>query len=367
MATGLSSIEVILHLCIMGESKATSQKPVAVIGSGSFGAAIAHLLSKNVDVLMYTRNKEKVKLINETHRLQGFLVSKRIIATDDKEEVTSSCDVIFPVIPSTNFASMVRDFSAYFKPYRICIHGTKGFDLVGLTEKELLKASIQRSHIRTMSEVLVQESSLVRVGCLSGPNLSREIMEGQPAATVIASKYEEVIKLGKAVLDSPSFAVFGSHELIGAELAGALKNIIALASGILTGLGLGKNIQAMLITRGLREMIYIGNAMGATTRAFLGTAGIGDLIATATSPNSRNFAYGIRIAQGETPDEINASLPELAEGVRTLKIVQQLAKHYKTPIPIIYMIYKVVHENFDVRKAIPYLLRYPYDQDVDFI
>jgi glycerol-3-phosphate dehydrogenase (NAD(P)+) len=161
--------------------------------------------------------------------------------------------------------------------------------------------------------------------------------------------------------------VFGSHDIVGAELAGALKNVIALGSGILGGLQLGKNIQAMLITRGLREMIYIGSTLGAHPRSFLGTAGIGDLIATATSENSRNYTFGTRIARGETMEEINRSMDELVEGVRTLRIVQQLSAHNKQQLPIFQMLYKVIYEQYSFDKAMAFLMRYPYDLDVDFI
>ena len=154
---------------------------------------------------------------------------------------------------------------------------------------------------------------------------------------------------------------------VGAELAGALKNIIAIGSGILRGKGLGKNIQAMLITRGLTEMIYFGNAMGATSHAFLGTAGIGDLVATATSKSSRNFTFGHRLGSGERREHIESTMPELAEGVRTLRIAHQLAKYYKLRVPITQMLHSIVFEGFDIDKALNFLITYPYDIDVDFL
>ncbi|MEZ4986353.1 MAG: NAD(P)H-dependent glycerol-3-phosphate dehydrogenase [Saprospiraceae bacterium] len=174
-----------------------------------------------------------------------------------------------------------------------------------------------------------------------------------------------MINAGKQALSSPVFHVFGSHDLLGAELAGALKNTIALGSGLLKGYGLGKNIQAMLLTRGLMEMIYFGRAMGSEAEAFFGTAGIGDLIATATSKKSRNYTFGHRLGQGETLENIMATMPELAEGVRTLRITRHLAKHYKLRVPITEMLYKVVFEQFPIQQAMEYLMTYPYDVDVD--
>ena len=218
-----------------------------------------------------------------------------------------------------------------------------------------------------MSEVIREESVVVRIGCLSGPNLASEIFEGQPTATVIGSRFDEVIDIGKKVLSSRHFQVFGTYDIKGAELAGALKNIIAIGSGILSGLGLGKNIQALLITRGLMEMIYFGKAFGATPKPFVGTAGIGDLVCTATSMSSRNFTFGYRQGRGEKKEEIMSSMPEMAEGVRTLKIARKLADELKLHVPITQMLFKAVYEEYDLRQAIEYLMRYPYYVDVDFI
>ena len=264
---------------------------------------------------------------------------------------------------------MIKYLGPYLKPYHILIHGTKGFDLKNVTEEELLekKVKITRANVCTMSEVIRDESVVVRIGCLSGPNLAKEILDGQPTATVIASSFTEVIKMGQSVLNSTQFHVFGSHEILGAELAGALKNIIALGSGILGGMGMGKNIQAMLITRGLTEMIRFGTAMGSEARPFLGTAGVGDLVATATSHKSRNYTFGERIGKGESPQSIFESMPELAEGARTLKIARGLARHYKLHVPITEMLYNVVFEGFDKQRALYYLMKYPYAVDVDFI
>jgi glycerol-3-phosphate dehydrogenase (NAD(P)+) len=349
------------------ELKKLVQKPVGVIGSGSFGTTVAFLLSKNVDVLLYSRKKSTLDAINKDHFWQGVKLSERIVATNIETDITAQCKLIFPVVPSSSFKTMIHHFAPNLRPDHLLIHATKGFALNGISEQELMKAPINRSHIQTMSEVITELSSVVRVGCLSGPNLSKEILAGQPAAAVVASRFKEVIELGKLVLNSPSFSVFGSHDIIGAELAGALKNVIALGSGILGGLNLGKNIQAMLITRGLREMIYLGNSLGAHPRSFLGTAGIGDLIATATSENSRNYTFGTRIAKGESMEEINSTMDELVEGVRTLRIVQQLGAQSKQQLPIFQMLYKVIYENYPFDRAMGFLMRYPYDLDVDFI
>ncbi len=343
-------------------------KPVGVIGAGSFGTAIANLLAHNADVILYTRREDVLETIRRTHRNFGVELSPRIQLTNDIQALAERCTLLFPVVPAANFRRMMRHVGPYLRPYHMMIHGTKGFDVHGINLSEGDDViDLRREHVSTMSEVIRQESAVVRVGCLSGPNLAKEIMEGQPTATVIGSKFNEVFRAGKQVLSSRHFHVFASHDILGAELAGALKNIIAIGSGILRGKGMGKNMQAMLVTRGLMEIIYFGKAMGATPVAFFGTAGIGDLVATATSKKSRNFTFGFRLGKGEKREDILASMPEIPEGVGTLRIARQLASYYKLRVPITQMIYNIVFKDFDIDKAIDFLMTYPYDIDVDFL
>jgi glycerol-3-phosphate dehydrogenase (NAD(P)+) len=262
---------------------------------------------------------------------------------------------------------MMQAFSPHLRPYHLMLHGTKGFVLKDMSEEELPNGKLTKENVCTISEVIRQESVVARIGCLSGPNLAAEIFAGQPTATVIGSKFDEVVEVGKKVLSSKYFQVFGTYDIQGAELAGALKNIIAIGSGILGGLGMGKNIQALLITRGLMEMIYFGKAFGATPKPFVGTAGIGDLVCTATSMDSRNYTFGYRLGKGETKEEILATMQETAEGVGTLQIAKHLADYFKIQVPITQMLYKAVYEGFDIKHAIEYLMRYPYYVDVDFM
>ncbi|MDZ7880405.1 MAG: NAD(P)H-dependent glycerol-3-phosphate dehydrogenase [Saprospiraceae bacterium] len=344
------------------------RRPVGIIGSGSFGIAIAKLINPNTEVLVYTRKSETADAINNTHRHYNTDLGLNIRATLDPAEICDKCRLIFPVVPSAAFRTTMQTFSPFLKPYHILIHGTKGFDLVGIKEEDLDRHSVvMRSNLRTMSEVIADETAVVRIGCLSGPNLASELIAGQPTATLIASRFDEVVDAGQAVLNSKRFHVFGSREILGAEFAGALKNIVAIGSGILGGKGLGRNIQAMLITRGLTEMILFGKRLGTSNQAFLGTAGIGDLIATATSTNSRNYTFGMRLAKGETREEIITSMKEVAEGVRTLRIAHRVARSYRLHVPITDMMYRVVFDGFSIERALEYLIEYPYDIDVDFI
>lgn len=347
----------------------TNFNPVGVLGAGSFGTAIANLLAINADVLLFSRRPENVESINRTHTHLGVQLSPRIRATGDLEELAAQCMLIYPIVPSNSFRDMVRSISPYLRPHHLVIHGTKGLDIRDMAEDDLRRPniSLSRQQVRTMSEVLMEESSVVRVGCLSGPNLAAEMIAGQPAATLVGSRFREVIQAGQSSLNSNKFHVFGSYDILGAELAGALKNIVALGSGVLGGLGWGRNIQGLLIARGLAEMIYFGKALGASSQAFVGVAGIGDLVATATSSSSRNYTFGQRLAKGESVDEIRNTMPELAEGVRTLQIAHALAKHYKLHVPITDTLYAVVFEKFPIEKALEYLMSYPYSIDVDFI
>jgi len=341
-----------------------NNQTVGVIGSGSFGIAIATLLAHNVDVLIYTRQDKRLKAINEDHYLKVDL-NPRIKATSDIEAFTERCHVIFPMVPSIAFREMIQTFSPYLRPYHIIIHGTKGFDVNGLTEEELMTVELKREDIFSMSQVIAQETVVLKIGCLSGPNLAAEILEGQPTATVIGSEFDEVIKVGKKLLKSSKFFVFGTHDIVGAELSGILKNPLALGAGLLEGSGYGKNMQAMLLTRGLTEMIQFGKAVGASSYSFLGTAGIGDLIATANSQTSRNFSFGYRLGQGEQFEEIWNSFTELAEGVRTLRIMNRLAQQLNIFIPINQMLYKIVFENHSIDSAIRLLMAFPFDIEVE--
>lgn len=337
--------------------------PVGVIGAGSFGTAIADLLAQNTEVLLYARREEVVTRINEERLLQGNPVHENIRATSDLEEIAKRCTLMFPIVPSKNFRSMMRDLRPHLRPYHLLIHGTKGLDVSLAPDEE----DLGREHIKTMSEVISEESLVRRIGCLSGPNLSAELLDGQPAATLIASNFSEVIHAGKAVLRSRRFQVYGTSDIIGAELAGALKNVVAIGSGILGGKGLGQNIWALLVTRGLSEMIHIGKAIGADVKAFLGVAGIGDLIATASSSRSRNYTVGYRLAKGESLQEITEDMSEVAEGLRTLRTAKALALHYNISVPITEILYRILFREMEIDRAIDFLMTFPYTDDVDFL
>ncbi len=338
---------------------------VGVLGSGKFGIALAKLLAHNTEVLVYSRRLDIVSQINDQHKWQGIDLQPNIYSTTDLKMLCDKCMVIIPVIPSAHFRSALRSASPFLKAQHILVHGTKGFDNQNVDTK--LAPSQTQVIIKTMSQVVLEETNVLRIGAISGPNLADEILAGLPTAAVIASQFEEVIQLGKRLLSSENFYVFGSHDIRGAELAGALKNVIALATGIIAGKELGKNIEAMLIVRGLHEMIQIGGVLGSSTEAFFGAAGIGDLIATATSIKSRNFACGVRLARGETIEHIVESSAEAIEGVRTLELVMRFIREQKLRAPIMTTVHDIVFDGADIDYCIKRLMKFPLTPDVDFI
>ncbi|MEO5977837.1 MAG: NAD(P)H-dependent glycerol-3-phosphate dehydrogenase [Chryseolinea sp.] len=352
----------------MTSKSLSDDKPVGVIGAGNFGSVVANLLARQRDVFLYVRDEKVIQRIRETQENRGHKLNPRVTPTNDLSLIASQCDVLFPIVPSAHFRTLMKQLSPYVHPYHILIHGTKGFDVTlppGQTIDSM--ATLDRSMVKTISEVIQEETAAVRVGCLAGPNLSKELAEGHPAATVIASHFDEVISIGKKLLRNENFQVYGNSDVVGVELAGVLKNVIAIAAGALSGMGYGENAKGLLVSRGMVEMIYLGRAMGGNTKAFLGVAGVGDLVTTCNSSLSRNFTVGYRLAKGEKLSEILQTTDEIAEGIYTVKIAKKCADHYKVKAPITSTLYHVLFEDMTVKKALGYLMRYPLNVDIDFL
>ncbi len=347
-------------------SKNISEKPVGVVGAGSFGTAVANILAAKTPVLLYARKEEASRKISETRISQGQPIHTNVQPTHDIELLGKSCDVIFPIVPSENFLDMIRQLAPFLKPYHILIHGTKGL----YVDREIPlsgEARISREEIFTMSGLIRSETLVVRVGCLAGPNLAKELADNQPAATVVASHFDEVIREGQKLLRNDRFQVYGSRDIYGVELSGVLKNIIAIASGALDGMGFGHNAKSLLISRGLIEMIYLGKMLGANTQPFLGLAGIGDLVATCSSPLSRNFTVGRMLAKGQSLDSVLHSMEEVAEGVNTIRIMKKLAESYDMRAPITETLYKVMWEGISMEEGLKFLMKSPFSIDIDFM
>ncbi len=349
-------------------SNSLSEKPVGVIGAGNFGTVIANLLAQNRHVLLYARDEKVVRHIQHKKENRGYQIHTNVTAVHDLREVAERCDVIFPMVPSQHFRQMMRKLSPYLHPYHVLIHGTKGFD-IKLPKGQTIESveTLNRNQVKTMSEVIREESVVVRIGCLAGPNLSKELAQRQPAATVVASPFDEVIQIGKRLLRNERFQVYENHDIVGVEIAGVLKNVIAIASGALSGLGYGENAKGLLVSRGAVEMVYLGRALGGDVKAFLGVAGIGDLVTTCNSPMSRNFTVGYRLAKGEKLNHILADMGEIAEGVYTVQIAKKCADFYKIRALITDRLYRVLFEGTTVEEALEFLMRFPLSADIDFI
>lgn len=353
-------------------SKPSSKEYVGVIGAGSFGTVFSNLLATNRQVLLYARRKDRAEELQRTriyhYRGNDWKLDDNIAVIHDPAQLANECELIFPVVPSQGFRAMLKEFAPFLHPYHKLLHATKGLE-VNLPEGQSFKGldKLRRDQVKTMSELIREETRVVRIGCVAGPNLAEEIANGEPAATVVASPFDEVIREGQLALRSSNFRVHGAHDMIGIELAGALKNVMAIAAGLLAGLDLGINTRAMLITRGLAEMVMLGKGMGAKVNAFLGLAGIGDLVATCSSPASRNFSVGIRLGQGETLEEILASMPETAEGVKTISIARALARKYKISAPITMVLHRIMYEDLSPSKGVELLMEFPYTSDGEFM
>jgi glycerol-3-phosphate dehydrogenase (NAD(P)+) len=352
----------------MTSKSSSKEKSVGVVGMGSFGTAIANILAEKSKVIVFARRSELVDEINHHHQVDGLPIHENIVGTQDPEMLCESCDTIFFMVPSSAFQEVIRSFSPYLYPYHLVIHGTKGLCL-NLPEGKTLSEmkSINRENILTMSEVILKETVAIRVGCLAGPNLARELYLGQPAATVVASKYNEVILEGQRLLRTDKFQVYGNSDIVGVELSGVLKNIIAIAAGALAGLGLGENAKGLLVSRGMVELVYLGNALGGSIKSFIGLAGIGDLVTTCNSTLSRNYTVGYRLAKGEKLPEILESMDEVAEGINTVRLIKSFVEGRGMRAPITENLYKVLFEDLKIEEALQYLMKYPFSVDVDFL
>jgi len=352
----------------MDSKNSSKVKVIGVVGVGSFGAAIANMLAVKSQVMVYARRQEVVDEINSKNSAHGKPLHATIIATSIPEEICQQCEILFFMIPSSGFQEVVRTFAPFLFPYHLIIHGTKGLCL-NLKPGETLETvkKLKRDQLLTMSEVILEETVAVRVGCLAGPNLSKELALGLPAATVIASKYNEVILEGQSLLRSEKFQVYGNSDIIGVELSGVLKNIIAIASGALAGLGLGENAKGLLISRGMVEMIHLASALGGGMKAVIGLAGIGDLVTTCNSVHSRNFTVGYRLAQGDSLDTILSSMEEVAEGINTVRIIKAFLETTDLRAPITENLYRVLFEDLEIEEAVQFLMKYPFNVDVDFL
>mgnify|MGYP001817576127 CR=1 FL=1 len=321
---------------------------VSVIGAGSWGTAVADLVGAKQSVTLWARRETLTTAINDTREnpeyLPGHPLSDSISATSDLDEALSGVDALVMGVPSHGFRSVletVRDQIASDVPILSLAKGVERESLMRMTE---VTADVLPDH------------DADRIGVLTGPNLAREIVAGQPAATVIAMKDEDAAKALQQVFMSKRFRVYTNDDVIGSESGGALKNVMAIAAGMAHGLGFGDNTMATLITRALAELTRLGVAMGGRPLTFAGLAGMGDLIATCMSSQSRNHTVGYGLGKGKSLDEIISEMNQVAEGVKSTPGILALAEQHDIEMPIAVQVARVLYEGAGPLEAVSNLM-----------
>ena len=304
---------------------------VGLLGGGSWGTTVAAVASRNAPVTLWARDEECVAGINDrrenTRYLAGLTLPAALKASTDLAAVVQGADVIVMGVPSHSFRAVLGEVARNIRPWVPVISLTKGLEL----------ASGKR-----MSELIVECLPGHPVGVLTGPNLAREIMSGQAAASVLSMEDEIILRRLQPLFNSGQFRVYSNTDLVGCELGGVLKNIIAIAVGMGDGLGAGDNTRAALITRGLAEITRMGIALGGRAETFAGLTGMGDLIATCTSPLSRNRHVGVELGKGRKLEAIIADMHMVAEGVKSAPTVIALAERHGIEMPISRDVFDVI-------------------------
>ncbi|MAI42241.1 MAG: NAD(P)H-dependent glycerol-3-phosphate dehydrogenase [Gammaproteobacteria bacterium] len=319
---------------------------VSILGSGSWGTTVGSLIARNASALIWGRNSDTVAEINQKHTNARYLgeipISRKLTATTDLLDAAKSADVIVLALPSQVFRVVLNQIKEHIKPEVPIISLTKGLEL--------------NTRMR-MTEVIADLLPKNSRGVLTGPNLAKEIISGSAAASVLAMEDQESIKDLQRIFHNRLFRVYTNHDVIGCELGGVLKNIIAIAAGIGDGLGAGDNARAAVITRGLAEMSRLGIAMGGESQTFAGLTGMGDLVATCTSAQSRNRNVGIALGSGKTMEEILATMFMVAEGIKSAPAVMALAKEHSIQMPIVEEVFGVVQGQRHAKDALKGVLR----------
>jgi len=315
---------------------------VAVLGAGGWGTTLADLLARRGhEVRLWAYEAEVVAAVNTRHEnpvfLPGCSLAATLTATSDALAAARGAGVVLTVAPSHVLRRVVEAARPGIEPDALLVSATKG---------------IEPTSLKLMSEVLEEVLPGHPVTALSGPSFALEVFQGQPTAVVAAARQESTARDVQAVFATPTFRVYTNTDVVGVELAGALKNVIAIAAGILEGLGLGNNPRAALITRGLAEMTRLGVAMGADPLTFAGLAGMGDLILTTTGALSRNRALGVALAQGQTLAEYTAAHRTVAEGVNTAQAAMALASRVGTELPICGQVAAILFQDKPPKQAL---------------
>ncbi len=319
-------------------------KNIAIIGSGSWGVALAvHLAGLGNNIKIWSFMEEERDIINNEKRckfLPGLILPENIYCSTSFEEVIKDSDFIIHVTPSKFTRSTFKQYKQYVgdRPIIIC---SKGF------EKETLK---------TLDEVILDEMPESKVGVLSGPSHAEEVSTAIPTALVIASKNQDILTMIQNTFMSENMRIYTSNDVKGVELGGALKNIIAFCAGVAAGINLGDNSFAALITRGLKEISRLGIELGGEEDTFYGLSGLGDLIVTCLSQHSRNRKAGYLIGQGKSLEETKKEVGMVIESIDNIDVAYQLGKIHNIEMPIVETVYKVLYENLDPKEAVKKLM-----------
>ncbi len=321
---------------------------IAVIGSGAWGTTLALLLANaGTATTLWEHHPERAAEMQARREnmlfLPGFRFPQRLQVTANIREAVRGKDVLVLVTPSQRMRENVRLLVPYLGKETILVSASKGIEIGSL---------------KRMTEIIAEEipQAADRVAALSGPNISREVAEGKPTAAVVAAYEQDIAVRARTLLSTLRFRIYTANDVVGVELGGALKNIIAIGAGFSDGMGYGDNAKAAFMTRGLAEIARLGIAAGAHPLTFSGLAGIGDLIATCASPLSRNHQLGQRLAAGEKLQDILASTHSVAEGVSTTGAALQLAARFDVEMPITSQLGLVLFEGLDPKKAVPELM-----------
>ncbi|HYV99781.1 MAG TPA: NAD(P)H-dependent glycerol-3-phosphate dehydrogenase [Gemmatimonadaceae bacterium] len=319
---------------------------VAVIGAGAWGTALADLLARGShDVRLWAHEADVAEAINRDHENSRFLAGIRLAdslcATSDIAQASNGADLVLFAAPSHVLRGIARASAPGVGPRATLAVATKG---------------IEHETFAIMTDVVAQEISGRAVVALSGPSFALEVSQGQPTAVVAASAQRDAAVLVQQACSSPAFRVYTHDDVIGVELGGALKNVMAIAVGIADGLGLGYNTRAALITRGLAEMARLGTALGAQAATFAGLTGVGDLVLTCTGPLSRNRSLGVLVGQGTPLNEAMSQRATVAEGVPTTKSAHALAKSRGIEMPIVAAVHGILFEGHTARDAMRALM-----------
>jgi glycerol-3-phosphate dehydrogenase (NAD(P)+) len=326
-----------------------SEPRVAVIGAGSWGTALADLLSrKGVNTILWSHEEDVADHIRREHRNPRYLAEIELHdgldSTSNLEKAASRADVIVSVSPSHVVREVMSRLSPFVRDDALVISASKGIEVDSLV---------------TMDQVLAQVLPAgpgSRTAFLSGPSFALEVAQGHPTAVTMAAADPEVATRAQELFQTDRFRVYTNDDVLGVELGGALKNVIAIASGVVEGLGFGNNTRAALITRGLAEITRLGVTLGAHPRTFSGLAGMGDLILTCTGALSRNRSVGIELAAGRTLQEILGGMTMVAEGVRTTRSARELAVKNGVEMPIVDAVHAVLYEGQSARDAVETLM-----------